>query len=195
MSTHTDASSAELKLAWKFCNVVHVFQRRNWKLEFVFVFVFNFCIGLPNARLLRRLQMSLIRFPQQPSLRCHIRHLSTWMISECRSDGKWTVISLKGGESENCHGLSKLYHVRLLLATFVLFYFILFFSKDMITYQQRMNVSPYMSCHFFFTTPNDIQFKCIIEGLLTLINSFFRQNLWVTNQCFNEEDIIKLKTF
>lgn len=31
-----------------------------------------------------------------------------------------------------------------------------------------MNVPPYMSCHCFFTTPNDIQLKCMGEGLLTL---------------------------
>ena len=56
-----------------------------------------------------------------------------------------------------------------------------------------MNVPPYTSC--FFTTPNDIQFKCIIEGLLTLTVFLDRICELRINECFNEEDIVKLKTF
>jgi len=58
-----------------------------------------------------------------------------------------------------------------------------------------MNVPPYMSYHSFFTTPNDIQFKCIIEGLLTLTVFLDRICELRINECFNEEDIVKLKTF
>ena len=60
-----------------------------------------------------------------------------------------------------------------------------------------MNVPPYTSCHCLFTTPNDIQFKCIIEGLLTLTVFSLIDRICELriNECFNEEDIVKLKTF
>ena len=63
--------------------VVHVFRRRKARIRF--------WIGSSLKAPLNELDM----FPQQPPLRCHIRYLSTWMISECMSAGKWTVISLK----------------------------------------------------------------------------------------------------
>ena len=58
-----------------------------------------------------------------------------------------------------------------------------------------MNVKPYKSCHCFFASPNDTQFTCIIEGLLTLTVFLDRICELRINECFNEEDIVKLKTF